>query len=108
MVKIEAFFKLHFMHQVVRVCRTDHTDSIIARIACSFLLKYVCFMNLIRNCTLLWVGLGMVKIEAFFKLHFMHQVVRVCRTDHTDSIIARIACSFLLKQASGISSEIAL
>ena len=57
-------------------------------------------MNLIRNCTLLWVGLGMVKIEAFFKLHFMHQAVRVCRTDHTDSIIARIACSFLLKYAS--------
>ena len=58
-------------------------------------------MNLIRNCTLrLWVGLGMVKIEAFDHLHFMHQAVRVCRTDHTDSIIARIACSFLLKYAS--------
>ena len=57
-------------------------------------------MNLIRNCTLLWVGLGMVKIEAFFKLHFMHQAVRVCRTDHTDINIARIACSFLLKYAS--------
>ena len=42
----------------------------------------------------------MVKIEAFFKLHFMHQAVRVCRTDHTDSIIASIACSFLLKYAS--------
>ena len=36
----------------------------------------------------------MVKIEAFFKLNFMHQAVRVCRTDHTDSIIAKIACSF--------------
>ena len=38
----------------------------------------------------------MVKIEAFFKLHFMHQAVRVCRTDHTGINIARIACSFLL------------
>ena len=42
----------------------------------------------------------MVKIEAFFKLHFMHQAVRVCRTDHTDINIARIACSLLLKYAS--------
>ena len=58
-------------------------------------------MNLIRNCTLrLLVGLGMVKIVAFDHLHFMHQAVRVCRTDHTDINIARIACSFLLKYAS--------
>ena len=42
----------------------------------------------------------MVKIEAFDHLHFMHQAVRVCRTDHTDINIARIACSFLLKYAS--------
>ena len=41
-------------------------------------------------------SLGMVKIEAFDKFHFMHLAVRVCRTDHNDSIIARIACSFLL------------
>ena len=33
-------------------------------------------------------------------LNSMDQAVRVCRTDHTDSIIARIACSFLLKYAS--------
>ena len=42
----------------------------------------------------------MVKIEAFDHFHFMHQAVRVCCTDHTDSIIARIASSFLLKYAS--------
>ena len=40
--------------------------------------------------------LGMVKIEAFDQLHFIHQAVGVCHTDHNDSIIARIACSFLL------------
>ena len=55
--------------------------------------------NLIRNCTLtVGYSLGMVKIEAFYKFHFMHLAVRVCRTDHNDSIIARIACSFLLNK----------
>ena len=39
-------------------------------------------------------SLGMRKIEVFDKRHFMHQTVRVCHTDHTDSIIACIACSF--------------
>ena len=89
MVKIEAFDQLHFMHQAVRVCRTDHNDSIIARIACSFLLNKL--PESIQK-----YSLGMVKIEAFDQLHFMHLAVRVCRTDHNDSIIARIACSFLL------------
>ena len=42
MVKIEAFEKRHFMHQAVRVCHTDHTDSIISWIAC--------FLKIIRNC----------------------------------------------------------
>ena len=92
MVKIEAFDQLHFMHQAVRVCRTDHNDSIIARIACSFLLNKLPESHQ----KLLGYSLGMVKIEAFDQLHFMHQAVRVCRTDHNDSIIARIACSFLL------------
>ena len=92
MVKIEAFYKFHFMHLAVRVCRTDHNDSIIARIACSFLLNKL--PESIQK--LLGYSLGIVKIEAFYKFHFMHLAVRVCRTDHNDSIIARIACSFLL------------
>ena len=53
-----------------------------------------------QNCTLtVLVGysLGMVKIEAFDDCCFMHQTVRVCQTDHTDSINACIACSFDLK-----------
>ena len=100
MVKIEAFYKLHFMHQAVRVCRTDHNDSIIARIACSFLLKYA-FGISSEIALLLWAwALGMVKIETFDHFHFMHQAVRVGCTDHNDSIIARIASSFLLKYAS--------
>ena len=42
-------------------------------------------------------SLGMVKMEAFDDSHFMHHTVRVCQTDHTDSINACIACSFDLK-----------
>ena len=42
-------------------------------------------------------SLGVVKTEAFDDPHFLHQTVRVCHTDHTDSIIACIACSFDLK-----------
>ena len=34
----------------------------------------------------------MVKIEAFDDSHFMHQTVRVCHTDHTDSIVSSMAC----------------
>ena len=33
-------------------------------------------------------SLGMVKIEAFDDRRFMHQTIRVCHTDHTDSSIA--------------------
>ena len=39
----------------------------------------------------------MVKMEAFDDPHFMHQTVRVCQSDHTDSINACIGCSFDLK-----------
>ena len=39
-------------------------------------------------------SLGIVKIKAFDNSHFMHETVRVCHTDHTDSIIACIACFF--------------
>ena len=43
-------------------------------------------------------SLGMVKIEAFDDRRFMHQTIRVFHTDHSDSIIACIACSFDLKK----------
>ena len=39
-------------------------------------------------------GLGMVEIEAFDNFHFMHQTVRDCHTDHTDSIVSSMACIF--------------
>ena len=65
MVKIEAFDDSHFMHQAVRVCQTDHTDSIIACIACSFDLKNK-LLETHQNCTLtVGYSLGMVKTEAF-------------------------------------------
>ena len=89
MVKIEAFDNSHFMHQTVRVCHTDHSDSIVSSMACIFDFKYnfSCNQKLIKVHTLtLGYSLGMVKIEAFDISHFMHQTVRVCHTDHTDSI----------------------
>ena len=71
------------MHQPVRVCHTDHTDSIIVWIACSvdflfffeshdsiivysfdFKNKNKIFQNPIRNSTLtVGYGLGMVEIK---------------------------------------------
>ena len=41
--------------------------------------------------------MGMVKIEAFDNSHFMRQTVRVCHTDHTDSIVSSMACIFDFK-----------
>ena len=80
--------------QAVRVGLTDHTGSIVSLIACIFDLKkkFLCNWKL-SYC----YNLGMVKTEAFDDSHFMHQTVRVCQTDHTDSIISCIACSFDLK-----------
>ena len=34
----------------------------------------------------------MAKIEAFDESYFMHQTVRVCHTDHPDSIVSSMAC----------------
>ena len=34
---------------------------------------------------------GMAKIEAFDDSHFMHQTVRVCHTDHPDTIVSSMA-----------------
>ena len=83
MAKIEAFDDSHFMHQAVRVCHTDHTDSIVSSMACIFDFK----KNFLCNCKLralsVSYSLGMVKIEAFDNSHFMHQTVRGRHTDHT-------------------------
>ena len=57
------------MHQAVRVCHIDHTDRIIAWIACSIDLPE----------TLYYCTLTMVEIEV---LDFMHQAVRVCLHIH--------------------------
>ena len=59
MVKIEAFDNSHFMHQTVRACRTDYTDSIVSSMACIFDFKNNFLRNrkLINNCTLtVWYG----------------------------------------------------
>ena len=85
------------MHQAGRVCCTDHTDSIFARIERSFHLKYAFGIS---SEIAEGYSLGMVKIKAFDQFHFMQHAVRVCRTAQNDSINARIACSFLLKYAS--------
>ena len=42
-------------------------------------------------------SLGMVKIEAFDDSYFMHQTVRVCHTDHPDSIVSSMAGTVDLK-----------
>ena len=39
-----------------------------------------------------YYSLAMVKMEAFDDSHFMHQAVRVCHTDHPDSIVSSMAC----------------
>ena len=100
MVKIKAFDNSHFMRQSVRVCHTDFTDSIVFSMACIFDFKnnFLCNPKLIKDRTLsVGYSLGMVKIEAFDNSHFMHQNVRVCHTDHTDSIVSSMACIFDLK-----------
>ena len=50
-----------------------------------------------RKLLTLTLGLGMVKIEAFDNSHFLHWPVRVCHTDHTDSIVFSMACIVDLK-----------
>ena len=42
-------------------------------------------------------SLGMAKIEAFDDSYFMHQTVRVCHTNHPDSIVSSMACIVDLK-----------
>ena len=89
-MKTEAFDDSHFMHQAVRVVLTDHTGSIASPMACIFDLKKksLCNRKLIK--IVLYrrgYSLGMVKMEAIDDSHFMHQAVRVGRTDHTGSIV---------------------
>ena len=40
----------------------------------------------------------MVKMEAFYDSHFMHQAVRGGHTDYTGSIVSLMACIFDLKK----------
>ena len=134
MAKIEDS---HFMHQTVRVCHTDHPDSIISSmvdlknnflynrkitlyiwrkskrlkilILCTRLLEFVTLITLIAS-FLPWLILKisfynrkitlyiMAKIEAVEDSHFMHQTVRVCHTDHPDSIVSSMACIVDLKK----------
>ena len=48
-MKMEAIDDSHFMHQAVRVGRTDHTGSIVSLKACIFDLKkkYLCNWKLV-------------------------------------------------------------
>ena len=100
MVKMEAFDDSHFMHQAVRVGHTDHTSSIVIPMACIFDLKkkFLCNWTLIKIVLYRRASLGMVKLEAFDDLHFMHQTVRGGHTDHTGSIVSLMACIFHLKK----------
>ena len=94
MAKIEAFEDSHFMRQTVRVCHTDHTDSIVSSTACIFDFKKNFLCNPKLRTLTLGYSLGMVKIEAFDNSHFMHQTVR---GRHTDSIVSSMACIFDFK-----------
>ena len=94
-MKIEAFDDSHFMHQTVRVCHTDHPDSIISYMACIVDLKNNFYIY--GNTLSTGYSLGMVKIEASDDSHFMHQTVRVCHTDHPDSIVSSMKCIVDLK-----------
>ena len=53
MAKIEVVDDSHFMHQTVRICHTDHPDSIVSSMACIVDLKNKFLYN--RKITLLLV-----------------------------------------------------
>ena len=91
MLKIEAFYDSHFMHQTVRACHTDNPDSIVSSMACIVNLKIIFYITGKSHCYII------VKIEAFDDSHFMHQTVRGCHTDHPDSIVSSMACIFDFK-----------
>ena len=56
MAKIEADDDSHFMHQTVRVCHSDHPDSIVSLMECIFDLKktFLCNWKLIKIVLCLW------------------------------------------------------
>ena len=54
MTKIEAFDDSHFMHQTVRVCHTDHPDSIVSSMACIVDLKNKFLYNRKITIALVW------------------------------------------------------
>ena len=47
MAKIEAFDDSNFMHQTVRVCHSDHPDSIVSSMACTVDLKHYFLYNIL-------------------------------------------------------------
>ena len=97
-VKIEAFNDSYFVHQTVRVCHTDHPDSIVSSMACIVDHKNKFLWNQ-KLVLCLWAtySLGMVKMEAFEDSHFMPQAVRSGNTNHTGSTVSLMACIFDLK-----------
>ena len=92
MAKIETVDDSHFVHQTVRVCHSDHPDSIVSSMVCIVDLKNKFLYNRKKI-----YSLGMAKIEAVDDSNFMHQTVRVCHTDHPDSIVSSMACIVDLK-----------
>ena len=58
MAKIEAFDDSYFMHQIVRVCHTDHPDSIVSSMACTVDLKISFYITGKSHC----YSIGMAKI----------------------------------------------
>ena len=66
MVKIEAFDNSHFMHQTVRVCHTDHTDSIVSSMACVFN-NFLCTLSVGLYIALVWLD----------NSHFMNQTIKI-------------------------------
>ena len=67
----------------------------------SLILKIIFYITGKSHC----YSLGMVKIEAFDDSHFMHQTVRACHTDHTDSIVSSMACIVDLKNNFSITRK---
>ena len=80
------------MHQTVRLCHTDHTDSIVSSMSCIFDVEWKLIKN--RN---LSVGY-MVKIEAFENSHLCTRLLEFCYTDLTDSLVSSMACTFDVKK----------
>ena len=89
---LERLTILIYVHQTVRVCHTDHTDSIVSSMACIFDFFNVMGMgNSSKIVLCLW---AMALVWSKLKRLKIQQTVRVCHTDHTDSIVSSMACIF--------------